>query len=43
MPRHSIDGQSDRDALFASRNLVSLEFATAQLKASTQFRRVMRV
>jgi hypothetical protein len=35
MPRHSIDEEWDRDALFACRNLVSLEFAAAQLKVST--------
>jgi hypothetical protein len=34
MPRHSIDDEWDRDALFAARNLVSLEFAAAQLKVS---------
>ena len=32
MPRHYIDQESDRDALFASRNLVSLEFAADVLK-----------
>jgi hypothetical protein len=35
MPRHYIDEEWDRDALFASRNLVSLEFAAEQLKVST--------
>jgi len=34
MPRHYIDQESDRDALFASRNLVSLEFAADELKVS---------
>jgi hypothetical protein len=34
MPRHYIDEDSDRDALFASRNLVSVEFAADQLKVS---------
>ena len=34
MPRHYIDEESDRDALFASRNLVTLEFAADQLKVS---------
>lgn len=34
MPRHYIDDESDRDALFASRNLVSLEFAADELKVS---------
>jgi len=34
MPRHYIDEESDRDALFASRNLVSLELAADQLKVS---------
>ena len=34
MPRHYIDQESDRDALFASRNLVSLEFAADVLKVS---------
>ena len=34
MPRHYIDQESDRDALFASRNLVSLEFAADVLKIS---------
>jgi hypothetical protein len=35
MPRHYIDEEWDRDALFASRNLVSLEFAAEQLKISS--------
>ena len=35
MPRHYIDEEWDRDALFACRNLVSLEFAAEQLKTST--------
>lgn len=35
MPRHYIDEEWDRDALFAGRNLVSLEFAAEQLKVST--------
>ena len=34
MPRHYIDEEWDRDALFASRNLVSLEFAAEHLKVS---------
>jgi hypothetical protein len=34
MPRHYIDQESDRDALFGSRNLVTLEFAADQLKVS---------
>jgi hypothetical protein len=34
MPRHYIDQESDRDALFASRNLVSLEFAADLLKVN---------
>jgi hypothetical protein len=34
MPRHYIDEEWDRDALFAARNLVSLEFAAEQLKVS---------
>jgi hypothetical protein len=34
VPRHYIDQESDRDALFASRNLVSLEFAADVLKVS---------
>ena len=32
MPRHAIDEEWDRDALFASRNLVTVEFAAEQLK-----------
>ena len=35
MPRHYIDEEWDRDALFAGRNLVSLEFAAEKLKMST--------
>jgi hypothetical protein len=35
MPRHYIDEEWDRDALFARRNLVSLEFAAERLKVST--------
>jgi hypothetical protein len=35
MPRHYIDAEWDRDALFACRNLVSLEFAAEHLKVST--------
>jgi hypothetical protein len=35
MPRHYIDLESDRDALFGSRNLVSLEFAADKLKVSS--------
>lgn len=34
MPRHYIDEESDRDALFASRNLVSVEFAADWLKVA---------
>jgi len=34
MPRHYIDAEWDRDALFASRNLVTVEFAAEQLKVS---------
>ena len=34
MPRHYIDHEWDRDALFAFRNLVSLEFAAERLKVS---------
>jgi hypothetical protein len=34
MPRHYIDEESDRDALFVSRNLVSVEFAADHLKVS---------
>ena len=35
MPRHYVDEESDRDALFACRNLVSLEFAAECLKVAT--------
>jgi len=35
MPRHYIDEEWDRDAVFASRNLVSLEFAAEHLKVTT--------
>jgi hypothetical protein len=35
MPRHNIDQEWDRDALFAARNLVSLEFAAEHLKVTT--------
>ncbi len=35
MPRHYIDEEWDRDALFACRNLVSLEFAAEQMKTTT--------
>jgi hypothetical protein len=34
MPRHYIDEEWDRDALFASRNLVSVEFASDHLKVT---------
>jgi hypothetical protein len=34
MPRHYIDEEWDRDALFAHRNLVSLEFAADLLKVN---------
>lgn len=34
MPRHYIDEEWDRDALFASRNLVCLEFAAEHLKVT---------
>ena len=34
MPRHYIDQEWDRDALFISRNLVSVEFAAEHLKVS---------
>lgn len=34
MPRHYIDEEWDRDALFACRNLVSLEFAAELMKVS---------
>lgn len=35
MPRHYIDEELDRDALFACRNLVSPEFAADHLKVTT--------
>lgn len=35
MPKHYIDEEWDRDALFACRNLVSLEFAAEHLKTTT--------
>ena len=35
MPRHYIDEEWDRDALFFRRNLVSLEFAAEQMKVNT--------
>jgi hypothetical protein len=35
MPRYYIDEEWDRDALFACRNLVSLEFAAERLKVTT--------
>jgi hypothetical protein len=35
VPKHYIDEEWDRDALFSSRNLVSLEFAAELLKVST--------
>jgi hypothetical protein len=35
MPLHYIDQEWDRDALFVTRNLVSLEFAAHHLKVST--------
>ena len=35
MPRHYIDEEWDRDALFTCRNLVSLEFAAEKLKTTT--------
>jgi hypothetical protein len=35
MPRHYIDEEWDRDALFAARNLVSVEFAAELMKVST--------
>jgi hypothetical protein len=35
MPRHYIDEEWDRDALFATRNLVTLEFAAEQLKVTS--------
>jgi len=34
MPKHYIDEEWDRDALFTTRNLVTLEFAADQLKVS---------
>jgi hypothetical protein len=34
MPKHYIDEEWDRDALFASRNLVSQEFAAEHMKVS---------
>jgi hypothetical protein len=34
MPRHYIDAEWDRDALFARRNLVTLEFAADHLKVT---------
>ena len=34
MPKHYIDEEWDRDALFASRNLVTQEFAAENLKVS---------
>jgi hypothetical protein len=34
MPRHYIDEEWDRDALFAGRNLVSLEFAAEEMKTT---------
>ena len=34
MPKHYIDQEWDRDALFTSRNLVTLEFAAEHLKVS---------
>ena len=34
MPKHYIDEEWDRDALFASRNLVTLQFAADHLKVS---------
>jgi len=34
MPRHYIDEEWDRDAIFASRNLVSVEFAAEHLKVN---------
>ena len=34
MPRHYIDEEWDRDALFAARNLVTVEFAAEQLKVT---------
>ena len=34
MPRHDIDEEWDSDALFACRNLVSVEFAAEQMEVS---------
>ena len=34
MPRHYIDEEWDRDALFATRNLVTVDFAAEQLKVN---------
>ena len=34
MPRHYIDEEWDRDALFGARNLVTVEFAAEQLKVT---------
>jgi hypothetical protein len=34
MPKHYIDQEWDRDALFLSRNLVSVEFAAEQMRVS---------
>ena len=34
MPRHYVDEESDRDALFDNRNLVSVEFAAEHLKVT---------
>src|SRR5437879_2362171 len=34
MPKHYIDEEWDRDALFTTRNLVTLEFAAEHLKVS---------
>jgi hypothetical protein len=34
MPRHCIDEEWDRDALFVSRNLVTLEFAAERMKVT---------
>jgi hypothetical protein len=36
VPRHYIDEEWDRDALFAARNLVTVEFAAEQLKVTGQ-------
>jgi len=35
LPKHYIDAEWDRDALFASRNLVTLEFAAEHLRVTT--------